>query len=256
MVRRADWRRSPGDPETLAGWTLRAILEESPRIVGTTLLTILFVGFAVLTDGVAFFSGFSPGDLKFRGRRLRAPSSLSYLAPSPALPDERFPVFLRLIRQGVRTGQDEGVVIFFDGWLLFEGRRTTFAIRNRDALFLSDEDNRLRFDQGIEGEFFPYEKDGDRRDLRDAFGVALLRWSKGPSPDGEPVLPPGTVHPWGRGQALGATIAGAVLILAAFPLLSVGLLVAKAMAAAVALCGIWRGARGGMDLNRLRRIES
>src|SRR5690242_4020885 len=98
----ADWRPLPTDPGTLVGWTLRAALEQTPQLLVSTLLILLFIGLAVLFCGLGVppdLSGeWSWPNLSWH----KAPARLGSLPPIPAK-DAWFPIRVQFQRHGVPT---------------------------------------------------------------------------------------------------------------------------------------------------------
>jgi hypothetical protein len=93
---------------------------------------------------------------------------------------------------GLATGSDYGWLVSCDGWLLFEGTRTNFALTRGEArqlryevvghLFLED-DRRVAF--SVVGEM------PDPKPLQD-----IIRcWEREPIPGGDAILPPREPHP-------------------------------------------------------------
>ena len=253
MRRHEEWRRYPGDPRRTLGWTLRAIIEETPRVVVMTLAALVGAFMLIASAAAGAFCWPDGLDLSFDSLRCRAPRDLALLLPIPS-DVEGFPVRVTLRAKGVRTGYDEGIVSFVGGWLCFEGRRTAFALRPDDVF--AHLGSKVDLDDGTEIAFEPYDRLEARRDLASGFDVLYRRWRIAVSPEGESRLPPRTVHPWAVGRALGAIVIGGLLVAAAIPVAFVGLLATKAGAAVVALCGAWRLVRGVIDVGRIRAYSS
>lgn len=106
-------------------------------------------------------------------------------------PGEGFSVSVSVVDQhGVTRGLDKGWLIFSEGWLLFEGARTSFAVTRGEArgkvfgmqLSLTLEDRRnVQFTVAPE--------------RQDALLQGHREWNLAPIPDGEALLPPVDVHP-------------------------------------------------------------
>lgn len=253
MVRYAEWKR---EPYGACVWTLRAIVEDAPWVALTT------TGMIVLVAGVALFFvlGFLPGLGEIWSFptlptfRRRAPASLAALAPAWG---GGFPVRVRLSARGMRTGFDEAVVAFVDGWLCVEGLRTSFSFRACDHYgVFSGESYVLYLPNGQQVEFQPYDRGGSRRGLVSDFAIAFRRWRTEDTPDGIPVLPPQTVHPWAWGKVGSNAAWGGILVILALLALPIGGLLAWAVAAIVASCGIWRLGLGVRDLTRLASLPT
>ncbi|RYG22659.1 hypothetical protein EON82_16445 [bacterium] len=246
-----DWKPLPSDPRTLVVWTLRALPAQVAELLLHTLVVLAFVAM------VALFCAFGAvPDLSSKWswprKRRKAPSVLASLVPLPSR-EASFPVSVRVWCHGVRTGSDEGMVAFFDGWLIFEGRRTAFSLRNVDTLSLTVDETRLRMVDGRDVEILPYDRMADRRDLREPFEVAVRRWMRSGIPEGRSVLPPMRIQPWAWGQATGATLTSVLFTAGALAIGAQGSYPAWSIAAVVALCGLWKAARGLADLRALTR---
>ena len=93
---------------------------------------------------------------------------------------------------GHRLGRDVGIATFVDGWLHFEGRRTSFSLRRSDV----DRQlgGRLRLSEGGEVEFEPQDdlvaSGLLERNLAARFQADLNRWMRDDPPLGESILPP------------------------------------------------------------------
>ena len=121
---------------------------------------------------------------------IRRPKPVSISLPGA---DDAFAVRMTVVdRIGEQTGSDCGTLIFCDGWLLFEGARTEFAVTRGEAwanapgtsVNLTLEDRRtVRLT-------LPLEASGYK-----PFNEAFSRWNLQPIPDGEAVLPPREIHP-------------------------------------------------------------
>ena len=110
------------------------------------------------------------------------------------MPVEAFWVRILVERDGVRTGTDHGYATFVDGWFVFEGLRTSFALKESDV-------SRIEHPRDV-----PYRLalvDGTRL-VVDPLGVpsvaqelkrAVVAWRTSPSAGGESVFPPALVHP-------------------------------------------------------------
>ncbi|RYG22658.1 hypothetical protein EON82_16440 [bacterium] len=200
MIQRAEWRRLPGDPTTPLAWWRRE-LKGNLRIVRNVVAAV------VLLFALAFFSGWFDviileplviGFVTYLGisrRKGRLLPNLSALAPSPA-PGECFPVELSIAFDTVPTGRDQGIATFVDGWLHFEGLRTSLSVRPVDITRVKPLADRESFELpgGQHVELKPL---GRTQEDRDTFRETLRVWYRFPFdlPRGEPLLPPTQVHP-------------------------------------------------------------
>lgn len=191
MIRRAEWRRLPQDPNTPMGWCLH---ELKGTVIAITVILLVFgsVAAAAIYFGLIlqFFLCIPIAALLIQFVRVIRSSfqhaSVAKLGASPA-PGEEFRVDFSLKSSGICTGHDRGIATFVDGWLHVEGLHTTFSLRPVDltggvgtTLLLSDgQQIRLRSMAG---------------DLR--FEETLRKWRHFPFelPVGEPVLPPLKIH--------------------------------------------------------------
>ena len=205
MSRIANWRRAPGDPTTVRGWlfgsgTFFAALapttdkpadRKTQRRIGHFLT-------AYVVFGVVMIFGFP--DV---GKHVLPVMNLClaivnvvriYLKPKITVDEgqnlgESVLVTLSVVNaKGGTTGNDLGRLISNEGWLLFEGERTAFALTRQKAQV-------PRF--GAAGVV----NLEDRRAVRFASPDAVMLdrvltdWSLSPVPDGEAVLPPTETHP-------------------------------------------------------------
>ena len=127
-------------------------------------------------------------------------------APEP-LPFPYYPARVRLARMGTPTGRDEGHVAFVDGWLVFEGERTTFSLSAADVEKIDWEDRFARLllkgQQTVE---IVGTKDCD------VLKTELMVWYSRPPAVGLSRLPPISWHPSARaGMAFGLALAGPLI---------------------------------------------
>ena len=207
MSRIAKWRRAPGDPTTLRGWLFGSGTKipvpsdpesrQASRRHVTKALVVLGTFFAIagliwfLKPGLVRYLPFlNVGWVFFSLFRNRRPKSEPISLPGA---DDAFSVRMAVVdRIGEQTGSDFGTLIFCEGWILFEGGRTNFALSRGEAaaiptarsVTLTLEDRRTvrltLLDEGC--------------DFR-SFSEAFSRWNSLPIPDGEAVLPPTDIHP-------------------------------------------------------------
>ena len=207
MSRVARWRRAPGDPTTLRGWLFGSGTkipvpsdpesQQAARRHVTKVLAVLSVYLALAgliwilkPELVRYLPFLNVGWVLFSVRPFRRPKSepISLLGA-----DDAFEVRMAVVsRTGEQTGKDFGTLIFCDGWLMFEGGRTDFAVTCGEAaatptarsVTLTLEDRRTvrltLLDENCEFR---------------SFSEAFSRWNSQPIPDGEALLPPTETHP-------------------------------------------------------------
>lgn len=216
MSRIATWRRAPSEPDTVRGWLLRAnpLARDTPaRNVGRLPLSaLLIIGMNIaatpfLTHG---------GSLVFLGSFAASVvlSLLSWLRRRPTVvrgdgPGESVWISLAIWdRFEKATGGDVGWLIHSDGWLLFEGGRTAFALtRNEVSRDQWNGKGVLWIEDGRKIEFrLPHE-----RPKRAVLDGLLAAWDTAPTPKGEAVLPPIATHPEGAAYDWNNRVAEVVL---------------------------------------------
>lgn len=194
------------------GWSIpKAVLDFVLRVLAVVPALVLIVGLTIAYSVV----GAVPivNHLWTWTDRLRiTPWRMESLAPDPS-PEEWFPVQITIWQRGVKTASDEGMVSFADGWLVYEGRRTQFAIRNGDASLIDAESSRLRLTDGSVAELIPFHRLGQRQNLRRGFEEGFARWFNSVRPQGRSVLPPKNVDPRTWGGSLAAIIVGISILL-------------------------------------------
>ena len=212
MIPRADWRPEPVRPGPVA------LALGCDRLRGVPLTWLAFggtAGYAFVRDLVDLFFGKPFNHLVFlvfaMGMILLAiyvsrPKALRTALES--LPFPYYPVRVRLARMGKPTGRDEGHVAFLDGWLVFEGERTTFSLSAGDVERIYREDRLARLllkgEQAVE---IVGTKDGE------VLKTELMVWHSRPPAVGLSRLPPLAPHPSARaGLALGLALAGPILM--------------------------------------------
>ena len=90
------------------------------------------------------------------------------------------------------TGNDRGWLVHNDGWLLFDGERTSFAFTRGEARKESfGPFGSFRLEDGREVRFSPPGEKPDVAPLEDI----VRKWEAAIIPDGEAVLPPVEIHP-------------------------------------------------------------
>lgn len=252
MARRAVWRTLPDDPRTLLGWLLADEGSHClpPAVVGGLALAIAM--FAVAWSPWIFAT---LPLLALQARLPRPPRDLAPLATVPS-PGSSFACRLDVWHNDVLLGTDEGVVTLLDGWLHYMGHRTEFAFRPSDATGSGGRgmspavlfgDERVEF-----APLYATEPPTRPADLQSGFFETFNHWLRTtPAVEGEPILPPQSVHATGQARARRAILKVFAFYLAAVPVL---LLLFHA--------GAWIVfAFGGVDtepfwrLRRLRRLS-
>ena len=200
MSRIARWRRGPDDPSTARGWLFRFDRgpEERRRLAiafGTLggALAILGTVWAIFPATFHLIGPFGPALVyaaSLVANRIERRST-----PKPKEPPEIGDAFeVRLtIRDahGLRTGSDQGWTIFSQGWVLFEGTRTDFAVtRGESSRQLREGTLTLRLEDGRKVTFSPIGGPPIARQLNRAFNA----WEVAMVPEGEAVLPPIETH--------------------------------------------------------------
>ncbi len=129
--------------------------------------------------------------------------------PPPAAP---YPCRVEVRKRGVVLGIDMGVVTFLDGWLHYEGLRTSFSLRKADVSAHSED--RLELLEGGWIVFGPQDTlaagEFTEVGLAARFRANLASWMRSDSAEGEPILPPITAHSTGIARARSAFVADMV----------------------------------------------
>ncbi len=190
MIRYAEWR-SPSAPlqsKTRFRWTWKAGLLGA---YGVVCLGMIIRGLVIQQGSPFIFFFCSSGFISLLGSNREQPWDV--LADDPA-PIDQFRVYVQLKLAELTYGRDAGLVSFVDGWLIFEGRRTSFSIRHEDVdKFHSGQTGQLRLVWEAEGiryltEIRLAEEDPNRAKL---FAIGGNEW-KGSKilTDGQSVFPP------------------------------------------------------------------
>lgn len=199
VAERAVWRRSPHDPRSGWGWALserERQLRPARGGLGCLALAgaagLLFAGHAGVAFGLVAV-WLALGLVRPRPRPIEPLLTL----PPPAT---AYPCDVDVLRDDVVIGTDRGFVTFLDGWLHFEGFRTTFSLSRADAR--GRQKNRVELVKGGV-EFRP-------NGPASPFSSALDRWYRIDSAArGISVLPPQDVHPSGVAHAWADAALGA-----------------------------------------------
>lgn len=199
---RAVWRRRPEDPRTVAGYLVRNESRLPVRVRRNlwraSLAWVLAIGLATALSGP--FVGLFVGLLGLAGLMVYARPGAREHAALPTLgEDAAFPVTLEVRRKGRRLGWENGWITFVDGWLVYEGMRTSFALKpdslKRGGTVAANSLLRLHLTDGTTirlmrlSDFMQTQRPAgwrDGRHMRDAFRA----WREGDVPKGEAVFPP------------------------------------------------------------------
>lgn len=197
MSDRAVWRRDPTDPKGLLGWAL-ADADRAIRLLTEDLGCLITIAAAVL-----FFSGhrWEAGALLVAPALLRKlrrrPRSVTPILTLPlAAPTYACTILAK--REGTTVGVDRGVVTFIEGWLHYEGFRTTFSLSRRDVA--ARKENTLTFEDESGVEFLPddalHAAGVERTGRQAAFARDLDAWYRlERAAEGLSILPPVELHP-------------------------------------------------------------
>ena len=205
MERRAE------DGDVHSGW--RGGPGPLPNVWGELAIALFALPFILLTGSTAFFgllagavplaivaaAGFVIGIVLLSGggrRRERRTRRLARLLEGdPA--DLSVRVTMRLAGSLAILGHDEGTLFTEDGWLVFRGRRTEWAVRPTDV---DSSATRIRYPsptgRRLDAEFLAITEPG-------RLGALLREWRATPARPGRAVFPPGRVAPERRSGAIG-----------------------------------------------------
>ena len=251
MSRVARWRRRTGDPTSLRGWlvgneTFVALgkdeaTQRNARLVLCGCVVYLVLG-AVLIFG---FPKVGSVILPFVNCCIMVPVLVSSARRKPPPDEDPYGPGESLLVQasvrnsgGMRTGGDIGRLISSEGWLLFEGERTSFAVTRGEAY------------EPRYGETGLVNLEDGRSVLFSAPDAGVLErvltdWSASPVAEGEAVLPPVEIHPGIWVERWTMTLTGALIF---FIVAGFGLAFGFPLAAALASVGLVAclGAAGGV----------
>lgn len=187
-------------------------LDDSPFFLPAAFITVVALGYALGGCFTLTLAGAATGSVA----RIRTRRRLERLRDFPA-PIDQIPVRLRLARLH-EYAQDEGLVSLVDGWLVFEGRRTSFSLPNAAVEPFSEEFG-FQF-EGPGGAFYAALEPTQKAELADAWAA----WQESPSPSGAMVLPPTKpLATWGpAANRMGAAVGAAFAAFAAYDLAARG----------------------------------
>lgn len=211
VIERAEWRRRADDPRTPLGvhfgrerWGglpvglcvvgYAAFAEVTVRLVAHPWGVSLLVGFLLPLFKTDRKDYDPPRDVPIPPspdwgnallRRLMGPSryaGVEALAPDPS-PSPGFPVVITLERGRRTTGGDVGIVAFSEGWLVYEGNATAFALSPADAARVGRE-GRSRMLSLPEGQRLSL------KSYEEGWEAAFEAWLADEAPSGVSRLPP------------------------------------------------------------------
>ena len=197
MATRATWRTLPNDPTNALGWLLRDVRYWGLAFLRRLLFFVPVVAVYALAVGqplAALFLMAAFGALVLMAPQGRRTPEIASPSPGPAYVGR-----VEVRRDGAFLGDDEVSVTFVDGWMVVEGRRTSFSLKVEDAIGTVRNDARwLRLADGSEVRFALVPL-GLRRgtpvsDLV-SFSTEIRRWQEGRIAYGDSVLPPEIPHP-------------------------------------------------------------
>ena len=214
MRSRATWRIRQKDPRNWLGWLARDPLAPARWVAGNGAKVLRLAAFAEMVGGqwlaaaLLFIFASAPegvvssldaiwgGRIHLKARRFSPrPLPVSELLTLPS-PEPSFPCRIEILNRGTLVGTDIGIVTFLEGWLHYEGHRTSFSLRRSDVSERSGE--RLNLAEGGTVAFEPHDwielGDTVEFDLKKRFGANLRSWMRSDAPVGEPILPPLTFH--------------------------------------------------------------
>ena len=173
------------------------------------------------------------------------------ILPDP-IPGHTYRAGLTLGHGGTVLGMDSAAVCFLDGWLLVQGERTTFSLKENDVRSLSECRNGVRLDL-IDDSFVILKPAGVYALTLEDFDDAIRLWRTTPPPQGESVFPPATLHSSATISPRRKILSGLVLGLTALPMLTTtGFLVLLAVPGL--LVGLYLSARGLIEIFDMRRF--
>jgi hypothetical protein len=175
-VARGKWKRRIARPFSS---TDRIVLQAA--IAGPIACAAVAWTFGALA-GLSLFATLFVAVLVYRGSA--SSREIAALLPDPS-PAEAFVVSVTLFTDGRRMGKDQGALSFLDGWVLFEGLTTSFALRSIDVRAVRPD-----------GADLEATLKGDRQMMlltphTEACRTRFLAWFRSGEPaEGEPTLPP------------------------------------------------------------------
>lgn len=198
MLERAEWRKRADDPLTPLGWLVGMDrwhgVPVYPFVAGTVFVAMVLRALIERALPVGWDEAFGSvcGTLlMFGALTLLTPSGRrkEALGPDPA-PGNVHSSTVRIKHSDRCLGEDAGVLVFNEGWLLFEGASTSFALCRDDVDQIYRIGDARHFDlRG--GHRLEFEVAVEPRAFRDD----LDRWMREPSATGLSRLPPVERHP-------------------------------------------------------------
>ena len=201
MLERTEWRRYADDPKTPLGWIfgvdrwrgipiypLVATAVAATTAIREGIERLLPVGWGEPVGMIVSTSAFAILVANLSPKRRQV------LAPDPA-PGAFHSTSMRIALRTQDLGMDRGNVAFNDGWLLFEGERTSFALKRDDLVEVHRVGDGRRLDL----------RSGHRlrfREVEEALRADLDRWIAGARVPGLSRLPPTDVHPERRARPM------------------------------------------------------
>ncbi len=224
--RYAVWKRRPEDPRTPRGWILwgdRHMTQAERRSLGRLLLgSAGLLAFAIFFMGAgALFLGLITTWLV---ATLYARPGAREHAKLPDLSGEKaYPVTLTVLHNGRKVGRENGWVAFVDGWIVYEGLRTSFSVRaldvqsklptsgSIDLSFPTMGSARLR----ILSDYMQTNRPA-KLGSRAALDAAHDLWRSMPIPEGRPIFPPIGYSPRVLGERAAENLLGGLVLILLF----------------------------------------
>lgn len=212
MATRATWRTLPNDPSNALGWLVRDARFWGLSFLRRLLFFVPVVAIYALVVGqvLAFvFLMAAFGALGLMAPRGKRSPEVASPSPGPAYVGR-----VEIRREGAFLGDDEVSVTFVDGWMVVEGRRTSFSLSVEDAVGTVRNDPRwLLLADGSEVRFHLVPlglRQGKPVSDLVSFSTEIRRWREGRIAYGDSVLPPEEAHP-AAGVRVGTEVAVAAL---------------------------------------------
>ncbi|RYG27008.1 hypothetical protein EON82_01025 [bacterium] len=207
-MRRSEWKVRVGDPKSPFGWWWN---DYAPELYGILGFGGFFATFAAALWGYGwpwFALGFANLAFFLSRRHPNDPFDFVKSLDEPAPPGRRCAA-VEYRRDGLITGRDWAAYWIVEGWLFAECARSDFALRPCDVVRVSAPKGRVHLQLTDDEEIVLFHSE-----LKE--GEDLGRWHRGASPEGEPKLPPSTVHPKRFASSIGRMIVAHALFGALF----------------------------------------